>query len=500
MSHSTSDITAQHFEALHLRIHENVALEDLFPQAADFLPPAEWAVPDGRPKKQHSAQETANGSQTEETLNGTGHRPDYNLFCERVKELQFDNDDAFRSIHRLPPRDESKRQIRPAFFRKFYNSLDLMSQYWDTSLDQYIRDPETAKDEDFMEVDEPRKRAKLMEGIERREGYTYKGRRLGTGRDMPEHFREDAVKTFVEVVAWAMGCQVLMPRLLPRLILQNALIPVRSTAEVFRTPNDRHRARQGCVEGPVMAIQCRPDTGFRIGDGEGIDYDGENLDLIKEVSTMLFIAQERARQDQPEFRPGEGKWWTTTPRWGGPPGGVVTKEDAETNVGARPPQAPQISSKPGDATRKPRIPRTKREKPKDAKIESWKLLRPGMPLWDPKVTYLHIGRDKNDEFDNIYMISSLNHHISILRMRVHPLYLHYIRTGIPHPTSADYPFPAGSALSAAPSPGSPSSASTPWYVLDLQRSKWYDLFSREDRIEAMRGIWGVMAYMMRSSE
>lgn len=39
----------------------------------------------------------------------------------------------------------------------------------------------------------------------------------------------------------------------------------------------------------------------------------------------------------------------------------------------------------------------------------------------------------------------------------------------------------------------------PWYALRLHRSRWFNLFSAEDRIEAMRGIWGVMAWLMRDT-
>jgi hypothetical protein len=40
----------------------------------------------------------------------------------------------------------------------------------------------------------------------------------------------------------------------------------------------------------------------------------------------------------------------------------------------------------------------------------------------------------------------------------------------------------------------------PWYVLELWRTKWYDLFVANDRVEIMRGLWGVLAWLMRSSQ
>ena len=36
-----------------------------------------------------------------------------------------------------------------------------------------------------------------------------------------------------------------------------------------------------------------------------------------------------------------------------------------------------------------------------------------------------------------------------------------------------------------------------WYRLKLKRSRWYDLFSPDERLELMRGIWAVFGYLMR---
>lgn len=77
------------------------------------------------------------------------------------------------------------------------------------------------------------------------------------------------------------------------------------------------------------------------------------------------------------------------------------------------------------------------------------------------------------------MISSLNHHISVLRLRVHPQYIKYLTDGVmPH----DVPLEAD------------------WCSPKLQRTRWFDLFNVDDRTEAMRGIWGIMSYLMRKQE
>jgi len=71
------------------------------------------------------------------------------------------------------------------------------------------------------------------------------------------------------------------------------------------------------------------------------------------------------------------------------------------------------------------------------------------------------------------MVSCVNHHISVLRLRVHEKYLDYILKG-------------------------GNSIGEPWFELPMERSRWFDLFNPTDRTEAFIAIWGVMSYMMRA--
>jgi hypothetical protein len=79
----------------------------------------------------------------------------------------------------------------------------------------------------------------------------------------------------------------------------------------------------------------------------------------------------------------------------------------------------------------------------------------------------------------VFLVSSLNHHISILKMTVHSAYLEYLNTGIV--------------------PSMPPEDEL-WCAPQVQRSPWYDLFESEGRTEALRGLWGVMGYLARTPE
>lgn len=76
------------------------------------------------------------------------------------------------------------------------------------------------------------------------------------------------------------------------------------------------------------------------------------------------------------------------------------------------------------------------------------------------------------------MVSSLNHHLAIVKLTVHEAYVDLFTSGlIPDPIPADIE----------------------WCRPRLQRTKWHDLFNMKDRIEAFQGLWGVMAYLMRET-
>jgi hypothetical protein len=74
------------------------------------------------------------------------------------------------------------------------------------------------------------------------------------------------------------------------------------------------------------------------------------------------------------------------------------------------------------------------------------------------------------------MISSLYHHIALVKLTVHPSYLHWMTTGL---------FPT-------------SQPDSTWFSPVVSRTRWYDLFDPIDRAEAMRGLWGVFSYLMRA--
>lgn len=221
---------------------------------------------------------------------------------------------------------------------------------------------------------------------------SYRGYRIGNGAEMPDPYRLTCVRSFVEPIAWAFGITFAPHRRPPVLCLEHVRFPVRMNSVGWRSPTDRIKARQGWLEGPVLGIQCRADTNF----GSTGDLQAESvLDAVRELGGMLLLAQERAREGKTEVKAGEGKWWTSKPRWGGGPGGEVGEA---TGAGDEPPQdaAPKAEEKPSS---RPRLGSKDRRRPSPA--EMWKTLKPGNPLWDPKVKYEAIGKDRSSDWDEV---------------------------------------------------------------------------------------------------
>ncbi|KKY14614.1 hypothetical protein UCRPC4_g06673 [Phaeomoniella chlamydospora] len=527
---SHEDVKREHLEALNVKVTTDHSFEDLIPVSTQNLIPRNGeGPPSARPQ-------LSNGMPC----------PGPEKYDIVERELRYSNDDAFRELVRLPPLP-GKQRLRITQTRKFWAGLEKMSQYWDTSADQLYEGPvhpedsvqngnvadlegpadakrikmddnRTPSESDPMNIDQKsdelsNKESSQSPSQDQEIRLRYKGRRIGNGRTMPEELREETVRGFVEMIAWCFGCQVTMPSMPPRLSVGTLLFPVRHTFTVTRTPRDRMQARKGFLEGPIFVIQCKNEVSFRNEDDRVGDGHAEATDLFREVGAVLLLAQERARQNQVEILPGSGKWWTTKARWGGGPGGEmevppegVTDEPptSVTNPAATPPSSENKSKPP------PLSPVTEKTSVADSIVakaerriarasgksssssgsrrlslaERWKILKPGSSLWDKKMQYLQIGKVKGDDFDDIYLLSSINTHISLLHVRIHPEYLNWLSINENDSSSHSQPIT-----------NSPNAS-----ILHIQRTKWYNLFDIDERIQAMNGIWALMAWMMRGGE
>lgn len=467
-----------HLESLNVHLEDDLSLVQLLPN--EYLPPQKWLQD---PAKLRAGQPSPATTPPNEILSNGQPLPGHEAFYSRAKELVYDNEDAFRAIQRKKAQP-GRLPARVVHFRKFWDNLRLVADYWDTSLDKYSKSP---KGPAAMDVDELRSGAQnttLSQSAPENEAEaeeTYTGRRKDTGRKMPGKYREETIFTFLEPIMLSFRTRLEHARMQPRLKLQGMILPLPHNGNIYRTPQDSRQARRGILEGPLAGVFCRDQVTFRRPEDQKGHGKQEILDLLREVGLMLMLAQKRAREGKQEEPPGNGQWWAVKPRWGGGPGGEVgiSEEDALEEV----PTAEGSKKKPKKIDR----------------AGMWKEMKPPATTWEKGITYMKIGKVATSASDDvtstnicqtnypcanasqIYLFSSVNHHISILHLRVHDKYVEHL----PDQCRRDSKIIL---------------SEQPWYKLELRRSRWFDILVPEDRIEAMRGLWAVMGWLMRRTD
>lgn len=417
------DVTFEHVKALNLTIQTEIEGHQIVPdEYFEGLPPLVW---------EKSGDDNVGNSGAPTMGNGAPY-PSFEKYDIVRKELLFDPDDAYREVTRMSPRPGRER-VRVTQTRKFWAGLERMAQFWDTSLDQYYEKPVAATESNADGTQDPQPYQLTAETVEDKPTANindvksgnetgayervYKGRRIGTGREMPSDVREDTMRGLLEMVAWPFQCQASVPPLLPRLSVQGLLFPVRHTLVAGRVPQDRQSARGGILEGPILGIQCRDETTFhRPGEEPGYT-EKEFCDVFREVGAMLLLAQERSREGTVEVKPGEGKWWTTVPRFGGAEHNGVTGEAASTEKEKEKEKdsekgrgcEDQKSDNDNDVNRhkrsryaNPLIPSRRSGRTRKLTVsEKWKIIEPGPSLWDKRMKYMQIGKPKNTPYDDV---------------------------------------------------------------------------------------------------
>lgn len=328
---------------------------------------------------------------------------------------------------------------------------------------------------------------------------------------MPAELRHNLVSSFVKLVSYDFGCNIAPPRVEPRLHLVEP--PSAETKQqygpaarrisyfssgcvfVYRTPTTREAARAGVVEGPIAAVSARNTTNFT-------KPTDSYIDLGRELIAALVTAQLRAREGKTEKRVGEGQWWATAKRWGGAEGGPIGREiegdgivgdkdafgaengegsassssDGPASATSRPSAATAAAPEPGPPRGIPvrGAPLNKKPRKTLSVYDRYRMVRLPSSNWDKKARYEAIGRVRGAGFDDVFVVSSLFHHLSVLRVRVPNRLLEVLD-------------------------GAEEGEGQSWGELEVWRSSWFDLFVVAQRLEAMRLLWGVMAWSMRST-
>lgn len=450
--------------------------------------------------------------------------PGATKYVDLRQGLLTENDRAFRAVRRVAPRP-GEQYVRLGYCHEFFRHLETLTGFWeDTSATKPPRQPDGSPE---ANTDENSHRAPGNDGSS-----FY---RTSAGSTMPAQYRTQLLGSFLRLITYDFSCSI-SSRQEPRLYIRSPPLPSSPTNAssaqrhsyfssgcnfIFRMPVDRDSAKRGIVDGPIAAVSPRHTTVF-----PPVGRERESvIDLSREIIAALITSQHRAREGRQEERIGRDAWWATKRRWGGGPGGPIGKEtealeskdasavlvgDKDERPGLRGSvvegdESPTVrgSSPPNIAGPSPmglrgpsrasfgRIgsagsgtgesspsqpPNPKRPRKGMAIYDAYRMVRPPSMHWDPKTRYAAIGRQRGVDYDDVFVISCLFHHISILRVRV-PDRLLEVLDG------------------AVPDPGVKGRGK-----LGIWRTRWFDLFVAQDRVEAMKAVWGIMAYSMRSAQ
>ncbi|KAI3319901.1 hypothetical protein HD806DRAFT_508282 [Xylariaceae sp. AK1471] len=524
--HRPIEVNESHFAALGVQVHPDAPAEHVIPEPS-YLPSAsEWDGID--------LDEAKRRDETFRTPLSNGKlSPEARIYLERRNELFTANQAAFRIVRRIKP-ELGKPAIRLGNCYEFFRQMELMATFWDdTSLPPL---PEVGGDDHqaapviqplphsikasleqvghiaIAAASESNARAEIEHESRTKstpERVTY---RTAPGSHMPPEFRHGLVSAFVKLVAYEFGCNVAPPRVEPRLYLieppsvktkpncssaaQRASYFSSGCVFLYRTPSTREAARAGIAEGPIAAVSARNTTNFSTSTESNIDFG-------RELIAALVTAQLRAREGKAEKRFGEGQWWATAKRWGGGEGGPIGREiEGDAIVGDKDAantgnlgEGGTLSGDDHSSTDRPITqgpsnpqvipfrgpPLTKKPRKTLSMYDRYRMVRLPSSNWDKKARYEAIGKIKGAGYDDVFVISSLFHHLCVLRMRV-PDRLLQVLDG------------------AAEDMAEEGKGGRSWGKLEVWRSKWFDLFLPEDRLEAMRLIWGMTAWTMRKTD
>ena len=313
-------------------------------------------------------------------------------FGDRIAEIDITTDAAFRSLSKTT----KPGQIAPrlAHLRKFWLSMDNMAEYWDTSMDQYY-----SREIPVRPI--PSQCNVILQSKE-----FYKGRRTGPAKEMPETWRADTVRAFVEGVTSAFNCRVSQPyiapgRVAPVIQINRLEQPIRLSGVVMRLPADQAKARSGILEGPVIGIFEANCIDFS--STEAAAKNRSEHHLLREIAAMLFLAQQRRRESQTATSPGEGEWYTTKPRWGGGAGHRLSKlEEAEADHRKILTRLTRINPDLLTNAQRNEEREARRElKSQQVTAKRWTTVKGAAGLWDPRTEYKAVGRSPGSPYDEV---------------------------------------------------------------------------------------------------
>ncbi|KAL7274617.1 hypothetical protein RUND412_002480 [Rhizina undulata] len=454
-----SDITREHLDVLGVEVEYDVPAEDILPEASKTT----------KPLKKDGTEEEGGWFPDDEDA----------MFKERKRELLIKNQDAYDSLARI------NKTIKLGHMYRFFQNVELVSTYYvvetsDTTYPAEAADPSVIPSTTVMSVGVAAGEGacKRKADEETQGGVEKKGRPeilVPPDKDaeeikdveeekkerfaMPEKFREEMVKNFVEPLCWAYGVRVYPSRLPPKLSLQSSRFVIHLTNYVYLTPSLPAEARAGLVEGPVLGLQVRHEHSFRPSPPPS-------------TPAELHSIAPKKKKRRPSAGAGcgslEKKVLETADKMEVDSREELILEEEDTHEG----DVQDVVGVIREVACAVSLAQDRRKGPKwGADAKEGKVER--------KVRFRAVG--KSDQyFDDIYIITSLHHHISISNIRISQPYLRFLENG------------------KLPDPNHEFIKQGGWDKIKIRKSKYWSLLIPEERVDAARAVAGVLKWLARN--
>ena len=271
-----------------------------------------------------------------------------------LKELDFNNEDAFREVLRLSPL-EGHTKPKLAYSRAFFASLEDLSRYWDDRKDNYYTVHDTDKSREQTPAPQKDSDGDHDMSDAQSTGFkeVYKGYRLGNSAQTPPSTLIQTVKNLTKMATPKFQCRDMDIGHFERLKIKDVTFGpvVMHNFHIVRLPKDTALAKARKVEGPLISAYARHEViwdleerekemekrGLKKGElSEVGEVCGEKFDLLREVGGLLMLALQRAREGKgkkEDFWKQETRewWWANKQRFGGAelPWGKLSSEQYE---------------------------------------------------------------------------------------------------------------------------------------------------------------------------
>lgn len=302
---------------------------------------------------------------------------------------------------------------------------------------------------------------------------------------MPESFREDIVRNFVEALCYGYGVKILSVVPPYQAEVQQSRFPVAISHAAYQMVTSIAGGRRCVLEGPLLGLHVRNEHTFRslANPVEANRKRQQRLmaflaitakpvsDGLKKWDKEKSDAERAKRQQLARSICGKTKHSPT----GGPPPEEIELDLDLGNEGLLYQSEDGVPQDVIGIAREVAAMIAMAQKRIVEKLDD--------PLIKCRILNKAIGKEPDSYWDDIFLVTTIHHHVSISHLRVSTPYLRFLATGkLPR---ADHPFII---------------ANPDWDRLVLQKSEYRSLLIPEERIQIANELCGVLQWITRNIE